>query len=76
MAVEVKIGIVDSPRELAVQSALSSDDAYVAVRGVLAGDETILELTDEKGSRILVPAAKIAYVEVGAAEVRKVGFGS
>ncbi|MFZ2241107.1 MAG: DUF3107 domain-containing protein [Gordonia amarae] len=76
MAVEVKIGIVDSPRELAVQSALSSDDAYAAVQSALAGDAALLELTDDKGSRVLVPAAKIAYVEVGAAEVRKVGFGS
>ncbi|MBD0022722.1 DUF3107 family protein [Gordonia pseudamarae] len=76
MAVEVKIGIVDSPRELAVQTALSSDEAYAAVRAVLAGDSASLELTDDKGSRVLVPAARIAYVEVGAAEARKVGFGS
>jgi hypothetical protein len=32
-------------------------------------------LTDEKGRRFLVQSAKIAYVEIGAADVRRVGFG-
>ena len=34
-----------------------------------------LALTDEKGRRFLVQTAKIAYVEIGAADVRRVGFG-
>ncbi len=32
-------------------------------------------LTDERGRRFLVNAAKIAYVEIGAADARRVGFG-
>ena len=32
-------------------------------------------MSDEKGRRYLVPSAKIAYVEIGAADIRKVGFG-
>ena len=35
----------------------------------------MLALTDEKGRRFLVQAAKIAYVEIGAADIRRVGFG-
>ncbi|MCH5645058.1 MULTISPECIES: DUF3107 domain-containing protein [unclassified Gordonia (in: high G+C Gram-positive bacteria)] len=76
MAVEVKIGITDSPRELTVLSALTSDKAYAAVEAALGGKEQLLSLTDEKGARFLIPVTKIAYIEVGAAENRRVGFGS
>ncbi len=31
-------------------------------------------LVDEKGRRVIVPSAKIAYVEIAPADVRKVGF--
>ena len=40
-----------------------------------AKDSGVLALTDEKGRRFLVQAAKIAYVEIGAADIRRVGFG-
>ncbi|MCH1403562.1 MAG: DUF3107 domain-containing protein [Candidatus Nanopelagicales bacterium] len=39
-------------------------------------DGTLLSLTDSRGRTVLVPSAKIAYVEIGLAESRKVGFGS
>lgn len=76
MAVEVKIGIADSSRELTVQSTQTSDEAYAAITAALSGKEDVLALTDEKGSRYLVPTAKIAYAEVGNTEVRRVGFGA
>ena len=41
----------------------------------LGEDSGVLALTDEKGRRFLVQAAKIAYVEIGAADIRRVGFG-
>jgi len=34
----------------------------------------VLELSDEKGSIILIPTSSIAYVEIGAEETRRVGF--
>ncbi|MEP9394144.1 MULTISPECIES: DUF3107 domain-containing protein [Gordonia] len=76
MTIEVKIGITDSPRELAIQSPLDSDKALAAVEAALTGKEQLLTLTDDRGARYLVPVTKIAYVEVGAAENRRVGFGS
>ena len=36
----------------------------------------MLSLTDEKGRRYLVQAAKITYVEIGPTDGRKVGFGT
>ena len=76
MSVEVKIGITDSPRELSIQSTLSGDKALAAVESALSGKESLLSLTDDKGSRFLIPVTKIAYVEVGSSETRRVGFGS
>ena len=76
MAVEVKIGLTDSPRELTIATSLTSDKAYATVEAALGGKEQLLALTDEKGARYLVPVTKIAYIEVGAAENRRVGFGS
>ncbi|MFT3900731.1 MAG: DUF3107 domain-containing protein [Gordonia sp. (in: high G+C Gram-positive bacteria)] len=76
MSVEVKIGIVDSPRELTVQVADDSEKTFDAVSSALSGKTELLTLTDDRGSRFLVPAAKIAYAEVGSAEVRRVGFAA
>jgi hypothetical protein len=36
----------------------------------------VFALSVAKGGRVLVPADKIAYVEFGGAEVRRVGFGN
>lgn len=76
MAIEVKIGITDSPRELLIQSPLDSDKVLAEVESALAGGQQLLTLTDDRGARYLVPVTKVAYVEVGAAENRRVGFGS
>lgn len=75
MAVEVKIGIADSPRELSIQSELTSDKVYETVEAALNGESSTLTLSDDKGARYLVPVAKISYVEVGSSGNRKVGFG-
>ena len=35
----------------------------------------MLGLTDDKGRRFVVNSTKIAYVEIGVADSRRVGFG-
>lgn len=72
---EVKIGISDSPRELVVNSAQTPEEVEQAVNAALAGGPGLLTLNDEKGRRFLINTAKIAYVEIGAADSRRVGFG-
>ncbi|MGP4019190.1 DUF3107 domain-containing protein [Saccharopolyspora sp. 5N708] len=72
---EVKIGVVDSPRELTVASVQSPDEVESLVANALKNAEGVLALTDEKGRRIIVPATKVAYVEIGPAEMPRVGFG-
>ena len=72
---EVKIGITDSPRELVFSSTQTQGEVEELVSNALGKDSNVLSLTDEKGRRFLVQAAKIAYVEIGVADVRRVGFG-
>ncbi len=72
---EVKIGVQDSPREIALESDETQEAVMAAVEKALA-DGGILRLTDDRGRTVLVNAAKITYVEVGAPSSRRVGFGS
>lgn len=72
---DIKIGVADSPRELVISSAQTPDEVEKAIVDALAQTSSVLSLTDEKGRRYLVQAAKITYVEIGAADGRKVGFG-
>jgi hypothetical protein len=74
--VEVKIGVQHAPRELLVESNLTADEIERAVETALRGDDSVLSLTDERGRRVLVPAERLAYVEIGEPETRRVGFGA
>jgi hypothetical protein len=74
--VEVRIGILHVNRELTLESAQSSDEVQQAITSALTGDEPVLVLTDEKGRRLVVPADKLAYVEIGEESSRRVGFAS
>jgi Protein of unknown function (DUF3107) len=73
--VEVKIGITDSPRELVFSSTQTPSEVEALVSAALGKDSDVLGLTDDKGRRFLVNSAKIAYVEIGVADSRRVGFG-
>ena len=75
---DVRIGIVQTVKALEVELADDADrDAVLAeIESALTG-ESVLWLTDKKGRRVAVPAAKVAYVEVGAPSTdRRVGFGA
>lgn len=71
---EVKIGVADSPREITVSSALTPDEIEKLVTDALRQDQGTLTLVDEKGRRVLVPVARIAYVDIAPADSRRVGF--
>ena len=72
---EVKIGITDSPRELVFNTAQTPGEVEELVTNALDKGSDVLALTDDKGRRFVVHSAKIAYVEIGAADSRRVGFG-
>ena len=72
---EVKIGVTDSPRELVFTSAQTPTEVEKLVTDALGKDSDVLSLTDDKGRRFLVQTSKITYVEIGVADMRRVGFG-
>ncbi|MFJ9864624.1 DUF3107 domain-containing protein [Streptomyces sp. NPDC101165] len=73
---EVKIGVQHAPREIVLESGQSAEDIERVVAEALAGKSQLLSLVDERGRRVLVPADRLAYVEIGEPTVRKVGFGT
>jgi hypothetical protein len=76
--VDVRIGIVQTAKELEIELEEDADrSAIMADIEAALSNETVLWLTDRKGRRVAVPAAKVAYVEVGApSSDRRVGFGA
>jgi len=74
--VEVRIGVQHATRELVIDSPESSDAIIAAVSAALLGKSAVLTLEDERGRRVVVPADKLAYVEIGEPESRRVGFGA
>jgi hypothetical protein len=75
VTVEVKIGISDSPRELVLASTQTPAEVEELVGAALHDGSGLLKLSDERGRRFLIHTSKIAYVEIGAADGRRVGFG-
>ncbi len=76
---DVRIGIIHTVKELDVELGDRSDRDKLLkeIESVLGNEDGVLWLTDKRGRRVGVPAAKIAYVEVGAAvDERRVGFGA
>ena len=73
---EVRIGVQHATRELVIDSAETTDAILAAVTAAVSGDASVLTLTDERGRQVLVPSDKLAYVEVGEPESRRVGFGA
>lgn len=72
---EVKIGISDVPREVTVETSATADEVVANLRTAIEGGG-LLELVDDKGRRVLVPAAKIGYLDLGSPSARTVGFGA
>ncbi|MGA5301181.1 DUF3107 domain-containing protein [Nucisporomicrobium flavum] len=70
---EVKIGVQHAPRELALESAQTPAEVEQVVTEALAKD-SVLTLTDEKGRKVIVPIAKVAYVEIAESNTRPFGF--
>ncbi|WP_144793128.1 DUF3107 domain-containing protein [Kocuria palustris] len=70
---EIKIGMQHVGREIVVDSPLTAQEATDLVSTSLS-DGTVLSLRDSKDNLTLVPAAGIAYVEIGAETKRRVGF--
>jgi hypothetical protein len=76
--VEVKIGIQSIPRELVVDTDATVEEIERDLAAALSAPDghTLFALTTQKGGRVLIPADKIAFVEFGSDQSRRVGFGN
>lgn len=74
---EVKIGVIYSPRELSVELEGKAEEIVAAVEAALGDGVPVLWLADRNGRRVGVPSEKVAYVEIGEEDAAKrVGFGT
>ncbi len=71
---EVKIGVLHTPREIVVESSQTPAEVESLVSDALASPEGVLSLVDERGRKVIVSAKLIAYIEIAQADVRRVGF--
>jgi predicted GTPase len=74
---EVRIGVLHSPKELTLELEGSPDDVTQALDDALKKEDSVLWLTDTKGRRVGVPAERVAYVEIETESgAKRVGFGA
>ena len=65
--VEVKIGVLHTPREIVLETTLTPEEVESTVSAALKS-------VDDRGRKVIVPANLVAYVEIAQADARRVGF--
>jgi hypothetical protein len=73
---DVRVGVTQTPKELHVElpDGADQDKLVGEIEAALGAESGVLWLTDRKGRRVGVPSAKVAYIEIGPGEDRRVGF--
>ena len=71
---DITIGFVDNPRELNITGVEGGSEVASEISAKLASGEGVLELVDGSGKTYLAQISKVAYVQVGPAAPRQVGF--
>jgi uncharacterized protein DUF3107 len=72
--VDIRIGIINSPREISFESAQSASEIEKVVADALESSARFFKLTDDKGTVFLVPLESFGYIEIGSEATRRVGF--
>ncbi len=73
---ELRIGVVHTPKELTIELDGTADEIVGTIDKALANGTAIVWVTDTKGRRIGIPAERIAYLELDEdADNKRVGFG-
>ena len=71
---DIRIGIINSPRELSFESDQPASEIEKSVSTALESDAKLIRLVDDKGRVFLVPVDTFAYIEVGSETSRRIGF--
>ena len=73
---EVRLGVVYSHKELAVEIDGDASEIQKRIETALRETEPVLWLDSSEGQRVGVPVDKLAYVEIVGDDARgQVGFG-
>ena len=71
---EIRIGIANTGRELNFETDQAAEEVKKSVADALGSGAPFVSFSDTKGTSYIVPAASLAYVELGTEEARRVGF--
>jgi hypothetical protein len=71
---DIRIGIANSPRELAFESRQTPAEIEQLIASALSDGGTHVSISDDKGKLYIVPVASLSYVEIGSEELRRIGF--
>lgn len=72
---EIRIGVVDSPKEISLEVTEEADALIKRVDEALTGGTSVLWFKDDKDKRVGVHSGKVAYVEIDPESApRSVGF--
>lgn len=74
---DVRIGVTYTAKEIDVEleDDIDRDKLRADIESALADESGVLWLTDRRGRHVGVPSAKVAFVEIGSPEERRIGFG-
>lgn len=72
---DVRIGISDVAREVTLRTKSNADEIIEQLHKAV-NENSLFEIEDDQGRRVVVPASKVAYLDLGSSDVRAVGFGA
>lgn len=75
---DLRIGVTNVARELNIELDDSTDVTELRgrIESALGDDDGVLWLEDRHSRQIGVAAAKLAYVEIGSGDGRRIGFAT
>jgi len=76
---DIRIGIIQSNKEIEMElpEGQNRDKVLKDIETVLSSGDGVLALSDKKNRQVMIPASKIAYIEIeSASHERRVGFGA
>ena len=71
---EIKVGIQHVNREIVVETTTSAADIEKSFAEAVENDG-VFTVSDEHGRKVMIPAVKVAYLDLGEENARRVGFG-
>jgi hypothetical protein len=72
--VDIRIGIINSPREINFETAQTAAEVEKTVAAALDSEAKFIRLMDDKDKVYIIPTASFGYIEVGSEISRRVGF--